>query len=99
MAESWLNSLCNDNIVIYVYEFFIGGLGSYTPSKVTAGLYQLGSYKENLVDTNTNAGRKATASDLKNSNKNEGDTIEDYLKPDTESTTWSNEIGAADILF
>jgi len=73
--------------------FLIGGLGSYTPSKVTSSLYQLGTYRENLVDVNNGK------YDEKSSVKGEGDIIEDYLKPDTESTTWSNEIGAADILF
>jgi hypothetical protein len=60
---------------------------------VTASLYQLGSYKENQADTTSGRNGKSKPS------REDGDAIEDYLKPDTESTTWSNEIGAEDILF
>ena len=76
-----------------IFTFHIsGGLGSYTPSKASPGLYQLGTYKEKLVDAGD--GKKSEFSVSGDDNP-----AEEYLRPDTEKTTWSNEIGAADILF
>ncbi|CAG7733614.1 unnamed protein product [Allacma fusca] len=65
------------------------GLGSYTPSKL-GNSYQLGNYNDRVV---------VTKKPLEKKEDNSTELIEDYLKPDTGSTTWSNEIGAADILF
>lgn len=70
----------------FFYMFFVGGLGSYTP-KLANNDYQLGSF-----DPSPSKKHEAIVK------KENNELIEDYLKPDSETTTWSNEIGA-DILF
>lgn len=72
-------------------SYFAGELGSYTPSKV-GNTYQLGTY---ALDMSNKVSPKP---DLKKQGAVEEYIIEDYLRPDHQSTTWSNEIGA-DILF
>ncbi|CAL8126043.1 unnamed protein product [Orchesella dallaii] len=67
-------------------------LGSYTP-KVGTNTYQLGSYTTLTLDGSS--GHKKSNGKQEDE---ENEFIEDYLKPNTESTTWSNEM-SADILF
>ncbi|ODM98933.1 hypothetical protein Ocin01_07744, partial [Orchesella cincta] len=68
-------------------------LGSYTPNGVGANTYQLGSYTTLTFDGSS--GHKKSNGKAEDE---ENEFIEDYLKPNTESTTWSNEM-SADILF
>lgn len=75
-------------------------LGSYTPKTGATNTYQLGSsYTTSAFDggphTTTPAQLKKKQEDAAT---NEANYIEDYLKPNTESTTWSNEM-SSDILF
>lgn len=83
----------------YPLEFTGGGLSSFTPSKVAPTSYQLGFYRDNTTDSNSNRKSPPKEVNMAGRESSNGDVIEDYLKPDTGSTTWSSEIGAADILF
>jgi len=61
------------------------GLSSYTP-KVSNNDYQLGTF-------DTSSSKK-----VETKKESTSDIIEDYLKPDSETTTWSNEL-TSDIMF
>jgi len=70
---------------VVLFYFSIDGLSSYTP-KVGNNDYQLGTF-------DTSSSKKVEAKKDSTS-----DIIEDYLKPDSETTTWSNEL-TSDIMF
>ena len=82
------------DVYFLVFLFFsLAGLGSYTPSKM-GNSYQLGNFTNNR-----NVENKKSENNRTHQDKNASEYIEDtVLKPDTTSTTWSNEMGA-DILF
>lgn len=70
------------------FYFSLDGLGSYTPRLANNNDYQLGNFE--------NSGPKKPEAFAKKENATE--LIEDYLKPDSEDTTWSNEL-TSDIMF
>lgn len=74
----------NNKLNAWFYFYYKGGLSSYT-SKLANNDYQLGNFD-------------APSPKKTEIKKSETELIEDYLKPDSEDTTWSNEI-TADILF
>ncbi len=76
-------------IFIYLNVYFhVAGLSSYT-SKFANNDYQLGSFETTSSPKKPEVAKKEKESDL---------IIEDYLKPNADDTTWSNEQNA-DILF
>ena len=88
-------------IILYnLYILFSGGLGSYTPSKMTRETpFQLGVSRTVPHASKTPNSTEKVPDSNKNTKNMESNTTEEVLRPTEDAISWSGSSSSSDMLF